>query len=102
MTSEGLESIIKREISDIDLGTNSYGINWKECLIKPIKQKYFSFDKSEVYDLWTVFEELPDGSGFKIVYDEKEEKFGLGVLTLKNELILLWLKGDFVATFNAI
>ena len=102
MTSEGLESIIKKEISEIDLGTNSDGINWKECLIKPIEQKYFSFDKSEVYDLWTVFEELPDGSGFKIVYDEKEEKFGLGVLTLKNELILLWLKGDFEATFNAI
>ena len=102
MTSANIAEKIRIEISKHWEISNAHGVNLQKCLIQPLKQKYLSFDKKETYELWTVLEEIPDGSGYKIVYDEKEDLFGLGLLTDKNELINIGFYGDFLTTLEAM
>ncbi len=102
MTSEHLEKKIREEISEHWEISNAHGVDLQKCLIKPLKQKYFSFDRKEIYELWTVLEEIPDGSGYKIVYDEKTDLFGLGVLSNKDELINIGFYGDFLNTLESM
>lgn len=62
--------------------TNTHGVNLNECLIAPIKESYLSsVDDSIKMELWTVFEESLDRSGYKITFDETDGTFGLGIMT---------------------
>jgi hypothetical protein len=102
MTVKDIEKIISQEINNRWDLSNAHGVDLKKCLITPSKQIYYSFDLSEKFELWTVLEETPDLSGYKIYYNEKENNFGLGMLTNKNELICLGPYGTFLETFEAM
>ena len=102
MTSQDIENLINVEISGNWERSNAHGVDLKQCLVKPIKEKYYSFDKSEIKELWTVLEETPDRKNYKVFYDEEENCFGLGVLTNKDELINIGLYGDFINTLECM
>ena len=74
-----------------------HGINLKECLVKPVKQKYISsLDNSQIFDLWTVLIESEDG--YRIFYDEDENTFGLASKSQNEYLIYFGNYGTFVET----
>ena len=102
MTSKEIEEIINKEINNRWEISNAHGVDLRNALTMPIKQSYLSLDKENSIDLWTVLEETPDGNGYKIYYDEKENYFGLGIKTDKNELICLGPYGTFLETFEAM
>jgi hypothetical protein len=97
MTSEDVEKIIKSEVGDKLDTTNLHGINLRECLVKPVRQKYISaFDNSQTFDLWTVLIESEDG--YRVFYDEDENTFGLANKSHANELMYLGNYGSFLET----
>jgi hypothetical protein len=50
--------------------------------------------------LWTVFE--LDDFGYKIVYSEKNEEFGLAMISIEDEKIFLGIYGGFVKTLSSM
>jgi hypothetical protein len=101
MTEEEVESKIKAEIGGNWDISNAHGVDLRNCLIKPIKQKYIdSMDKNRIIELWTVLEETPDRNGYKIYYDETADDFGLGMRSDKDELISLGIYGTFLETLE--
>ncbi len=102
MTSNQIKEIIHQEIGDRWDISNAHGVVLKDCIIEPIKKRYFSFDESESYELWTVLEELPDGTGYKIIYNESTQMFSLAMLSNKNTHIDLGSYGDFMTTLEAM
>lgn len=98
MTAEEIKQIINDEIiSDPDV-INYFG-DLTDHLLEPKLQNYKrSNDATEVYQLWTVFEERLDKNGYKIYYDEKENLFGLALNSDSEELINIGLYGSFLRT----
>ena len=99
MTSQEVKDIINQELEGQTDLTNTHGVNLNECLIEPIKERYLSAaDESVNLELWTVLEESTDRSGYKITFDESDGKFGLGIMTDKNELMDIGTYGTFLDT----
>lgn len=103
MTPERIKEIIHIDLkSEPDL-KNVVGYNLTKCLLEPRKQKYKnSNDAKEVYELWTVFEENKDGSGYKIYFDEETGLFGLAIKSDGEELIAIGEYGNFLRTIYAL
>lgn len=103
MTAARIKEIINDSLKSEPDMKNVDGLDLTECLIEPLKQKYKdSNDATEVYELWTVFEEKKDGSGYKIYYDEESGLFGLAVQSDGEELIAIAEYGDFLNTVYAL
>ncbi|MBM2813888.1 MAG: hypothetical protein HW421_650 [Ignavibacteria bacterium] len=107
MTQIEIQNKIYDEINGNWNITNLHGVNLKNCLITPIKQKYYSIDKEQEVELWTVLEESQDHNGYKIFYDEVEDCYGLGNLynldkNQSNNFVLtsLGLYGTFLETLE--
>jgi hypothetical protein len=103
MTSTEIKEIIHLELQvEPDL-KNVFGLDLTKCLIEPIKQKYKkSNDSTDIYELWTVFEESEDENGYKIYFDEATSMFGLAVKSDKNELIDIGRYGTFLKTLYSM
>ncbi len=103
MTSTEIKEIISLELqAEADI-KNVYGLDLTTCLIEPIKQKYKeSNDSTDTYELWTVLEELEDGKGYKIYFNEDTKIFGLGIKSDKNELVDVGAYGTFLKTLYSI
>ena len=103
MTSQEVKNIINKELEGKSDLTNAHGVNLNECLIEPIKESYLgSVDESIKLELWTVFEESADRSGYKITFDESDGTFGLGIMTDKNELMDIGTYGTFLDTLKGM
>jgi len=99
MTAEEISNIIKDELDNESSFFNPHDVDLETSLIIPIRQTYSdSLDRSIKYQLWTVLEETPDGTGYKIFYDESENAFGLGIKSENNELVCLGIYGPFLNT----
>jgi hypothetical protein len=102
MQSIDVHILIQNQIRyEVDVN-NDHGVNLNECLVTPHLQEYLSWDGKEKRQLWTVLEELPDGTGYKIFFDEEDESFGLGILSNKDELINIGTYGDFIDALKSM
>ncbi len=103
MTSKEIKEIISLELQvEPDL-KNVFGLDLTKCLIEPTKQKYKNFnDSTDIYELWTVFEETEDGNGYKIYFDEETNIFGLAIKSEKGELIDIGNYGTFFKTLYSM
>lgn len=103
MTSEEIKNIIDLELkSEPDL-TNVFGLDLTKCVVVPTHQKYLnSLDHTKSEYLWTVLEDSEDKSGYKIFYDEKENIFGLGIMSKNEELINIGYYGTFLETLHSM
>ena len=68
-------------------------------IIEPRYEEYIDMSNNKIM-LWTVFES--DDFGYKIVYSEKNEEFGLAMISVEDEKIFLGIYGGFVETLSSI
>ena len=68
-------------------------------IIEPRYEEYIDMDNNKIM-LWTVFES--DDLGYKIVYSEKNEEFGLAMISMEDEKIFLGIYGGFVETLSSM
>ena len=100
MTSQEVKTIVENEIKGFEDFSIFPGIDLEKCLINPKLQKYKSgFKESGCFNLWTVLEETEDGEGYKIIYDEDNNSFGVGMKSDENELIYM---GTYSAFFEVL
>lgn len=104
MTSEEVKSKVRIELlSSLEVINNPHNLDLETALIEPVLQIYQdAIEKGKTYRLWTVLEEVPDGSGYKIFYDETEDAFGLGTKSSGNGLVCLGIYGPFITTLNCM
>jgi hypothetical protein len=79
MTAGELRDRIVREIAGDWSRTNLHGCDLRQCLVTPIKQSFEDpNDPTQAVELWLVLEEDPENcNGYKVVYDESTDTFGL-------------------------
>ncbi len=101
MTSEEIKSLIDEELRSNLSFFNSHSLNLEKCLIDPIQQDYVdSFDESKRLKYWTVL--IESEGGYRIAYDPKNNCYGLGIVTDKNELMHIGNYGTFIETLEGM
>lgn len=81
MTQADVTRLIEDEIGDDWSRSNLHGVVLKECLVSPVKGFYDDpAGNGPALEMWLVLvENLPGGGGYRIVFDEEEQIFGLAV-----------------------
>jgi hypothetical protein len=103
MTTTEIKKIITLELEVEPNHSNVFGLDLTKCLVEPKRQKYKDANKpTENYELWTVLEEVEDGNGYKIYFDEETGMFGLGRKSQSNELIDIGNYGSFLKTLYSM
>ena len=101
MTSKEVEAIIYAQINGDWGRSNAHGCNLKDCLVEPIKMNFNGFNPDDKFELWLVLEEDPiSKDGYKIVYDEEEDSFGLAIIDQADVHVFIGLYGSFPDTFD--
>ena len=103
MNEKEVKEIISRQIEAAKRSATLNGIDLDKHLVQPTKKRYRDCaDLGNTIELWLVFQESPEGDGFKIVFDEQSGQFGLAT-SGKYELdTLIGLHGTFLDTLNAM
>lgn len=104
MTSEEITTLIYNELkSEKEDITNVFGLDLTKCLIEPRRELYKeSNDATNTYELWTVFEENKDRTGYMIFYDEDVSMFGLALQSDTEALIDIGYYGSFLKTIYSL
>jgi hypothetical protein len=75
MTSQELSLKIENEVSSVWTADS----DWRRCLIPPEKKQFRDWS-GKIVELWLVFDEAPGtDDGYKIIYHEETDQFGLAV-----------------------
>ena len=100
MTSDDVRARIEREIASTPDSPNPHGVDLHRCLLAPTKQRFEdSFREGEYLSLWLVLEEEPEShDGYKIVYSEERDIFGLAIKGRSTEDVLIGYHGSFLDT----
>jgi hypothetical protein len=104
MTPEEVAIRVKRDIGENWEISNAHGVDLRRCLVTPEKRRYEDISPAgETVELWLVLEEDPIlRNGYKIVYGESRDEFGLAMRDDKDNDIFLGYYGDFLTTFDAM
>lgn len=98
-----IKTQINQEIQQGGISSNWHVSDVYKHLIEPIQESYIdSFDQKKRIELWTVFEEIADRSGYKIVYNSENNSYGLGITAENDDLMFIGYYGSFIETFNAM
>ncbi|MFM9951531.1 MAG: hypothetical protein ACKV1O_26585 [Saprospiraceae bacterium] len=109
MTKQDLQQIIKIAIASNSMD-NWYGIskeNIEDHLIEPALVNFIDASSGQIKEYWLVLDEDPSDKthGYQIVYDQKENMFGLATKTnieTKNIGVVIGLYGSFIETLNGM
>jgi|688.fasta_scaffold182316_2 hypothetical protein len=102
MTANDVLSIINRQLEEASSGEkNLHGITPADILSEPYEEAYLSFEGSQVFQYWTVLEEMEDRSGYTIYFDPDQEKFGLGCRT-KEGVVDVGTHGTFLEALRGM
>lgn len=80
MTAAELKELVMAEIAGQRERGNAHGVDLRACLIEPPCRRTYldSWNPNAPISLWLVLEEDPSGhSGYEIVFDDAQRKFGL-------------------------
>ena len=113
MTSEAVAELVRKQIAGRWDTTNAHRVDLNRCLVPPVRIPVVatlqgpngSAQASTVKDVWLVLEEEPETKdGYKIVYEEDADTFGLACEGLPTESYLVYLGsyGDFMTTLGAM
>ena len=95
MVEEEIRQIIEQELRGASNGWLGGKPKILSRLVPPRKIPFLvDLDWNESLDLWLVYEDTDDASGFKIAYDESTGKFGLAISLggFERELVLCFYK----------
>jgi hypothetical protein len=109
MTSTEIRQIIIEELLEGGIG-NLHGIslsNIHQYLIEPVLINYVKASDGEIKKFWVVFDEQPDDKeqGYQIVFDPREQEFGIATRTSvqsKKLGCVLGLYGAFLDAVNSM
>jgi hypothetical protein len=104
MNSKQVKEKIEKEIAGDWSITNAHGVDLKKCLVEPKKGIFEnSFNKNKRIELWLVFEENPiERNGYKIIYDENMNSFGLATTSESRPPLFIGYYGSFLNTIEAM
>ncbi len=104
MTPEEVSARVKHEIGENWQMSNAHGVDLRRCLVTPEKRQYEDISPGgETAELWLVLEEDPIlRKGYKIVYGESRDEYGLAMRDDKGNDIFLGYYGGFLATLEAM
>jgi len=104
MTSQEVFKIIADEIGEDWGRSNLHGCDLHACLVTPEQRLYSDFrDESKTLEMWLVLEEHPDThTGYRIVFDEREQQFGLAIEGKNGRDIWLGYYGNFIQAFDGM
>ena len=83
MTADEVHALIVSQVGDAMDKSNLHGLTVRESLLEPVRTKDVypspgaNASTGEEVSVWLVLEERKDGSGYKIVYDDGIDRFGL-------------------------
>jgi hypothetical protein len=105
VTAEELKTRIEGEIAGDWIRTNAHGCDLKRCLVDPVQLPFEDVvNPLATLNLWLVLEEDPDTrEGYKIVYDDKSDMFGLAWRLVSGRDGYLGAYGEtFLEAFDAM
>jgi hypothetical protein len=105
VTAEELRARIEAEIAGDWSRTNDHACDLRRCLVAPVKKPFeHEVDPSRTVELWLVLEEDPVAcDGYKVVYDEATNKFGLACRFISGRDGHLGANGEtFLEAFDAM
>jgi hypothetical protein len=102
MNQHDIENLVSMELEEI-IPENFHGINQTnitECLIKPVKKKFFNSIENNIEEHWVVFDEDKNDNrrGYLIFYSENDNSFGIGT---KTNLKGIEQAGSFVGIYGS-
>lgn len=101
---EQIKQIIQSETKG-DLGiSNLHGVDLKRCLVEPyLETLEDSFNEGQTIQMYVVLKEYPDSSeGYQIVYDPKENMFGLSIQGKGQYRVFLGYDGTFLESLKGM
>jgi len=109
MTAQVVRELIDREVAGNWSLTNLHGCDLRRCLVLPVLREYEDcgggrplVEPHPVIRLWLVLEELPeDRSGYKIVFGEEANMFGLAVAGPVRDIFIGYY-GTFLDTYRGM
>ena len=104
MTPNEVKSIILKEIKNNYELSNNHDVDLNKCLVVPKLHFYNdSIKENTIVSLWLVLEEDPiTKRGYKIVFNEKTETFGLAIPGQAETDHLIGYYGSFLETLKAM
>ena len=103
MTSEDVRRLIEAEVGRDWDRENAHGCTVRRCLVEPEKRSFSDELNDDTVDLWLVLEEDPEGrTGYKVVYDDVNESFGLAYPGFDGSPSFLGLYGSFLRAYDAM
>ena len=103
MTSEDVKQLIDGEVAGDWDRENLHGCTLRRCLVPPVKQSFSDPLTHDTVELWVVLEEDPETrAGYKIVYDEASESFGLAHPGFDGNPSLIGFYGSFLDTYDGM
>jgi hypothetical protein len=78
-------------------------LTFAHCLVEPELREYCDWQEKNFEKLWLVLEEDPkERKGYKIVYSEAEDLFGLAIRTNKEQDMCIGYYGSFMETLEGM
>jgi hypothetical protein len=104
VTSDEIAALVRAEIGDDWGQTNAHGVDLRTCLVTPVKKMYAMQFSGAQAELWLVLEERPvDHTGYEIVFDERDQRFGLAIGDLNGPAVrYLGPYGTFLNALEAM
>jgi hypothetical protein len=106
MTSVEVRAYVETQIGTNWSPENSHGVDLRKCLVAPRKaacrNTFPRLNGGKPLHLWIVLEEMPGSrSGYLIVFDEKNRRFGLADWDGETA-VFLGFHGDFLNTLRGM
>lgn len=106
MTSNEVQELIKIELKSKDNRSDAalgHGLDLNQWLLAPTRIKVMHSFKNELVEVWMVLEEDPiKKEGYKIIYSEEEELFGLAVCASERDDAIPTLIGFYGGVLDTL
>lgn len=103
MLGEKVTRLIEAEVAGDWDRQNAHGCTVRRCLVEPQKLAFSDPLNPDTVNLWLVLEEDPETcDGYKVVYDDVNETFGLAITDSDGKRVFLGLYGSFFDAYDAM
>ena len=103
MTGADVTRLIEAEVAGDWDRENLHGCTVRRCLIEPERRTVLNPPDGDPVDVWIVLEEEPETrDGYKVIYDDVNESFGLAYPDRKGVSTLVGLYGSFLTAYDGM